>query len=226
MKSTFGAFDFSGRPALVIGAVLGLLACAVALAACSPFNRVFALDPQTGAQRWSFDPEVDLTGRYANQLVCRGVTYWRDASAPEGAACERRIFSATNDARLFAVDAETGPACAGFGDGGKVDLNPAAGDQLWQGEYQVTSPPTVLGDRVIVGSAVSDNARTDAPSGVVLAFDARSGRELWAWDLAPPWTTTCGPSISRRERSSGGGGLPPAARPRPWRTGSGASPTW
>ena len=153
---------------------------------CSPFNRVFALDPQTGAQRWSFDPEIDLTGDYANQLICRGVEHWRDASAPAEAACARRIFTATNDARLFAIDAETGRACADFGDAGQVDLNPAAGDQLRQGEYQVTSPPAVLGDRVIVGSAVSDNARTDAPSGVVRAFDARSGRELWAWDLAPP----------------------------------------
>jgi len=153
---------------------------------CSPFNRVFAIDPQTGAQRWSFDPEIDLTGRYANQLICRGVAHWRDASAPVGAACGRRIFTATNDGRLFAIDAETGRACDGFGNAGQVDLNRAAGEQLWQGEYQVTSPPAVLGDRVIVGSAVSDNARTNAPSGVVRAFDARSGRELWAWDLAPP----------------------------------------
>jgi quinoprotein glucose dehydrogenase len=267
MKSMFEAFALSGRPALVNGAVRGLLACAMALAACSPeagveparprdatewpsyggdpggqrfasqdeitrenvgrleiawtfhtgdfsdgtgeiqsgsafeatpilvdgllyvcspFNRVFALDPQTGAQLWGFDPEIDLTGRYANQLVCRGVEYWRDVSAPKGAACTRRIFTATNDARLFAIDAETGRACSDFGAGGQVDLNPAAGDQLWRGEYQVTSPPAVLQDRVIVGSAVGDNARIDAPSGVVRAFDARSGRELWAWDLAPP----------------------------------------
>jgi quinoprotein glucose dehydrogenase len=153
---------------------------------CSPFNRVFALDPQSGALRWSFDPAIDLAGRYANQLVCRGVAYWRDAAASEGASCARRIFTATNDARLFAIDAETGRACSGFGDGGQVDLNPAAGDQWWRGEYQVTSPPALIGDLAIVGSAVSDNARTDAPSGVVRAFDARSGREVWAWDLAPP----------------------------------------
>ena len=67
-----------------------------------------------------------------------------------------------------------------------VDLNPGPGEQLWKGEYQVTSPPAVVGDRVVVGSAVSDNARIDAPSGVVRAFDARTGRLAWAWDLAPP----------------------------------------
>jgi quinoprotein glucose dehydrogenase len=153
---------------------------------CSPFNRVVALDPQTGAERWSFDPRIDLSQRYANQLVCRGVAHWSDPAAPEGAACTRRIFTATNDARLIALDAETGLACAGFGEGGQLALAPGAGEQLWKGEYQMTSPPALIGDRVIVGSAVSDNARTDAPSGVVRAFDARTGRPVWAWDLSPP----------------------------------------
>jgi quinoprotein glucose dehydrogenase len=50
----------------------------------------------------------------------------------------------------------------------------------------VTSAPEVVGDRVMVGSFVSDNVRTDAPSGMVRAFDARTGALVWAWDLAPP----------------------------------------
>jgi quinoprotein glucose dehydrogenase len=50
----------------------------------------------------------------------------------------------------------------------------------------VTSAPTVIGDRVVVGSFIADNIRTDAPSGVVRAFDPRSGALVWAWDLAPP----------------------------------------
>jgi quinoprotein glucose dehydrogenase len=153
---------------------------------CSPFNRVFALDPGTGALRWRFDPGVDLTGRYANQLVCRGVAHWRDEAAPRDAVCAARIFTATSDARLVALDAASGRPCAGFGDGGEVDLAEGVGPTLWHGEYQVTSPPAVIDDRVVVGSAVSDNARIDAPSGVVRAFDARDGSLLWAWDLAPP----------------------------------------
>jgi len=156
------------------------------LVVCSPFNRVVALDPVTGAVRWRFDPRIPLDGRYANQLVCRGVSTWLDAAAPAGAACRRRILTATNDARLFALDAATGAPCADFGRGGEVDLNPAAGEQRWRGEYQVTSPPAVVGDLVVVGSAVGDNQRWDAPSGVVRAFDARTGAERWAFDLAPP----------------------------------------
>ena len=153
---------------------------------CSPFNRVFALDPESGEAIWTFDPQIDLSGAYANQLVCRGVTYFRDPDAPPDAVCARRILTATNDARLIALDARTGRRCVEFGSGGEIDLNPAAGPQRWKGEYQVTSPPALIGSRVIVGSAVSDNARTDAPSGVVRGFDARNGRELWAWDLRPP----------------------------------------
>jgi len=153
---------------------------------CTPFNRVIALDPVTGAEKWVHDPQIDLTGRYANQLVCRGVTAWLDEKADRDSSCQRTIFTATNDARLIALDAGTGRRCEGFGSDGEVDLNAAAGEQKWKGEYQVTSPPVVVDGVVVVGSAVSDNARIDAPSGVVRGFDARSGKLLWAWDLAPP----------------------------------------
>ncbi len=153
---------------------------------CTPFNRVIALSPVTGEEVWAHDPQIDLSGRYANQLICRGVAAFEDRRAERGGACASRIFTATNDARLIALDAQSGRRCEGFGVGGEVDLNPDAGDQLWKGEYQVTSPPVVFEDMVIVGSAVGDNQRIDAPSGVVRAFDARTGRLRWAWDLAPP----------------------------------------
>jgi len=153
---------------------------------CTPYNRVIALDPATGAERWAFDPNIELAGYYGNQLVCRGVSTWLDPEALLGGVCRRRILTATNDARLFALDAATGKPCADFGSGGSVDLNPGAGPQEWRGEYQVTSPPAVSRDAVIVGAAVSDNQRSNAPSGVVRAYDARTGALRWAWDLRPP----------------------------------------
>ena len=152
---------------------------------CTPYNRVVALDAETGEERWSFDPRIDLRSRYANQLVCRGVSTWLDPGLPAGAACARRVFTTTNDARLFALDAQSGEPCREFGAGGVVDLNPGVGELRWRGEYQVTSAPAVGRDVVVVGSAVSDNVRVDAPSGVVRAWDARSGALRWAWDLAP-----------------------------------------
>jgi quinoprotein glucose dehydrogenase len=153
---------------------------------CTPFNRVIALHPETGAVRWSFDPRIDLSGRYANQLVCRGVATWLDPKRMYDKACRRRIFTATNDARLIALDALSGRPCADFGRVGVVDLNEGPGPQRWKGEYQVTSPPAVIGELVVVGSAVGDNQRVDAPSGVVRAYDVRSGELRWSQDLAPP----------------------------------------
>ncbi|MEZ5559407.1 MAG: pyrroloquinoline quinone-dependent dehydrogenase [Pseudomonadales bacterium] len=152
---------------------------------CSPFNRVIALDPLTGAELWQYDPAIDLDGHYANQLICRGVAYWR-GPVDDGRDCAARVFTATNDARLIALDAASGRPCTDFGSDGQIDLNPGVGKQEWRGEYQVTSPPTVVDGLVVVGSAVSDNERIDAPSGVVRAYDARTGVLRWAWDLAPP----------------------------------------
>ena len=152
---------------------------------CTPYNRVIALDPESGDEIWSYDPSIDLKGTYGNQLVCRGVSPWQDPSR-SGERCALTIFTATNDARLIAIDGETGKPCEGFGQRGVVDLNPGAGRQEWRGEYQVTSPPAVGRGVVVVGSAITDNQRIDAPSGVVRAYDARTGALRWAWDLRPP----------------------------------------
>jgi quinoprotein glucose dehydrogenase len=152
---------------------------------CTPYSNVVALDPETGAQRWRFDPKLrnrKLEGPYP--LVCRGVSYWREPRLA-GAACEERILTATIDSELIALDARTGTPCAGFGNGGRVDLRQGVGAAPpW--ETYTTSPPLVLGDSVIVGALVSDNLRVDAPSGVIRAFDARSGALRWAWDPVPP----------------------------------------
>lgn len=148
---------------------------------CSPFNEVIALDPGTGAQRWRYDPKIATNQRPANRYVCRGVTYWIDDEAPANAACRSRIFMGTNDVRLIALDAKTGIPCAGFGNGGEVTLD--VGTALeWPGEFQITSPPAIGRGVVVVGSAIGDNRRVDAPSGAVRAFDARTGRARWTFE--------------------------------------------
>jgi quinoprotein glucose dehydrogenase len=171
---------------------------------CTPANRVFALDAETGAERWRFDAHPDLTGTVYT-ATCRGVALWpagegagapaaadpegtgRAGDAPDGAppACTRRVFAGTMDGRLLALDAADGRPCAGFGRAGELDLREGLGD-VRPGEYGVTSPPTVVGDAVAVGALVLDNRRTDAPGGVVRAFDARTGALRWAFDPRPP----------------------------------------
>jgi len=86
-----------------------------------------------------------------------------------------------NDVRLIALDAKTGMPCADFGKGGEIKL--AIGMRLdWPGEFQITSPPAVGRGVVVVGSSIGDNSRVDAPSGMVRAFDARSGEPRWTFE--------------------------------------------
>ena len=151
---------------------------------CTPFNDVIALDPLTGGELWRYAHNLDLTGSYDNQMVCRGVSYW-PGNADQG-ACSSRVFSATNDGYLIALDAGTGSPCADFGADGRIKLRAGVGDQDYLGEYQQTSPPAIVGNNVVIGAAIGDNRRIDAPSGVVRAFDARTGEQSWAFDLAPP----------------------------------------
>ncbi len=148
---------------------------------CTPFNEVVALNPATGRARWRYDPGIPADFRPGNRWVCRGVTHWRDPQAAANAVCASRIIMGTNDARVIALDAKTGQRCAGFGEEGEVKLDP--GMPLdYAGEFQVTSPPVVARDTIVVGSSFADNRRVDAPRGIVRAFDARTGEARWTWD--------------------------------------------
>ncbi|KHJ53887.1 hypothetical protein LA66_14965 [Aureimonas altamirensis] len=148
---------------------------------CSPGNKVFALDPASGEERWRFDPQVDPRAMESMfSAACRAVSYWQEPQATD-APCERRVFVAAADGRLFGLDAGAGAACPTFGDAGIVDLTQGMGLNE-PGHASSNSGPAVVGDLVIVGQQVSDNQRRDAPSGVVRAYDARSGALVWAWD--------------------------------------------
>jgi quinoprotein glucose dehydrogenase len=153
-----------------------------ALIFCTPFNDVIALDPGTGIERWRFEANIDLDQRPANQFVCRGVSQWRDSET--SGVCASRILMGTNDGRLIAIDAESGESCPDFGDGGQVVLDVGT-ELVWPGEFQITSPPVVIGDTVVVGSAISDNVRVAAPHGTVRAFDVRTGESKWDFDPIP-----------------------------------------
>src|SRR5580700_4951760 len=150
----------------------------------TPFNRVIALDPETGKQRWAYDPKIDLDGDYGDGLVNRGVATWLDLSRDQGQVCRRRIFESTQDARLVALDAGSGTPCTDFGRAGQVSLRDV--QQYHPGWYHMTSPPVIIDDLVIVGSAINDNHRVDMARGVVRAYDARTGVLRWRWDPLPP----------------------------------------
>ncbi|MCD9006465.1 membrane-bound PQQ-dependent dehydrogenase, glucose/quinate/shikimate family [Luteimonas sp. XNQY3] len=184
---------------------------------CTPMNKVFALDADTGTEKWSFDPQPADTQTWNR---CRGVAYYEpaavthslaqatatagdDATAPPAPAaaittpatantCSRRIVLTTIDARLIELDADTGTPCGSFGQGGTVDLKVGMGE-VKPAYYIPTSMPTVVQDLVIVGGWVFDGRSVDEPSGVLRAFDANSGELAWAWDLGNPAITRLPP---------------------------------
>lgn len=149
---------------------------------CTPFNRVFALDPATGKERWVYDPGVDMSGELVTN--CRGVSSWQDPQAA-GQTCSHRIVTGTLDARLIVLDGRTGQPCEDFGEAGQVSLlEGLTGHEA--GEYSITSAPAIIGDLVITGSFVLDSNRPDVPSGVVRAYNIRSGEFVWGWNPVHP----------------------------------------
>ncbi|HEY7056828.1 MAG TPA: pyrroloquinoline quinone-dependent dehydrogenase [Vicinamibacterales bacterium] len=144
----------------------------------TPLGRVIALDPVTGKEKWAFDAKVPREKGYGD-FASRGVSTWQRGG-------ERRIFVATVDARLIALDAASGALIPAFGEQGIVDLRkglriPPTGFA----DYEVTSPPAVIGNTLVVGSGVADGTSNTHPSGEVRAFDAVSGRLKWTWDPIP-----------------------------------------
>ncbi len=169
----------------------------------SGFNRVFAIDPETGKQRWVYDPMIELAGNYGDGLINRGVAAWLDSARAKGKPCHRRIFETTLDARLISLDAATGEPCADFGNRGQISLRDVA--RYIPAQYHMTSPPAVIDDVVVVGSAIDDNSRVEMPSGVVRGFDARTGVLRWKWE---PLRANQAPSAAQSAE-------------KPWRTGAG-----
>lgn len=155
---------------------------------CSGLSRAFALDAETGEERWVFDSRPDMTG--TGTAKCRGVTLWHGGSnaVPDNKAvspCQTRVFMGTLDARLVAIDADTGLACEDFGEQGFVDLRSGMGGIIGN-EMAMTSPPVVINDLVVQGAMVRDNQRVDSPGGVIRAWDVRTGELRWAFDPVPP----------------------------------------
>ncbi len=154
---------------------------------CSALNKISALDAATGAEHWTFDPEtpVDAIGYNAS---CRGLVYFENPEVEPTEICATRVVNLTHDARMIALDTETGQLCPDFGNGGIVNLMEGIGDSA-PGFYAPTSPPTLVRDVLVVGSQVSDGQTREAPSGVIRGYNAVTGALDWAWDMGRPGET-------------------------------------
>ena len=158
---------------------------------CTAQNIMLALDADTGVERWRFDPEND-TPPYGIIGNCRGVTYVKLPDASPDEICAERIVTATTDARMIAVDKTTGQPCPDFGEEGQISLLAGMGE-VKPYFYFVTSPPTLASGVLVVGGWVADNQETNEPSGVVRAYDPRTGELAWAWDMGREGNTSLPP---------------------------------
>ncbi|MXN51336.1 membrane-bound PQQ-dependent dehydrogenase, glucose/quinate/shikimate family [Shinella sp. AETb1-6] len=155
---------------------------------CTPHNWAIAVDAATGKEKWKYDSNSGMNPDRQHQ-TCRGVTYYADPAATAGTTCATRVYLPTSDARLIALDAETGDVCTSFAQNGVLRLeqgmpyNPA-------GYYYSTSPPVITDEKIIIGGAVNDNYSIHSQSGVIRAFDVKTGALIWNWDSGNPDVTT------------------------------------
>ncbi|WP_119082257.1 PQQ-dependent dehydrogenase, methanol/ethanol family [Altererythrobacter sp. B11] len=124
-------------------------------------GRVYALNAATGAQLWTFEPDVDMQ---ANRAACcdqgnRGV-----------AVHDGKVFVGALDGWLYALDAKTGAVAW------KVDTI----TDRTRG-YTITGAPEVAGDLVIIGNA---GAEYDT-RGYVTAYHAGDGKQAWRFFTIP-----------------------------------------
>jgi quinoprotein glucose dehydrogenase len=136
--------------------------------------KAFALDADTGRERWRFDPFAGPGERPIG--VNRGVTYWKDGE-------DERILLGAGP-RLYALDARTGRPVAGFGSGGSVDLREGLGRDVTGLHLVSSTPGAIWRDLVIVGMRVGEGPGPAAP-GPIRAFDVRSGRLRWTFHTIP-----------------------------------------
>jgi quinoprotein glucose dehydrogenase len=147
------------------------------------FGAAFAVDAANGREVWRFDSRVPRDIGFA-EVTSRGVSLWTDSTRQDNANCKTRVYLGNIVGKLYALDAVTGKPCSDFGARGAVDLHRDARPRQ-TGQYTITSPPAIAGDRVIVGSAIGDNSAVGLERGIVRALDARSGEVLWTWDPIP-----------------------------------------
>lgn len=174
---------------------------------CTPHNWAIALDADTGEKKWEYKADVVADGQRQHQ-TCRGVSYWpgnaaasatttggqatdaapvtgAGAQSATGTTCSSRLFLPTATAKLIALDPQTGEVCKDFADNGAIDLTHNMPFKQ-HGYYYSTSPPVIADDKIIVAGAVNDNYDIHSPSGVIRAYDVRTGRLLWNWDSGNP----------------------------------------
>lgn len=124
---------------------------------------VFAVDAATGEEVWTFDPQ---TRREFIRYSCCGGPLNRGVAVHGG-----KVYVATFDARLLAIDAATGE---------KIwDVDTL--DEGSLSKFNITAAPRVASGKVYIGQSSSEFGIR----GYVTAYDADTGEQAWRFWLVP-----------------------------------------
>jgi glucose dehydrogenase len=133
-------------------------------------NGIFAVEPETGRQLWHYP---------APQVAMRGLAFWpgREGTHP-------RVFAGVSGG-MIALDATTGKPAPGFAKEGLLDLKQGVLGDLPDAKISLQSPPTVVGNLVITGSANGENTPSLGAYGDIRAWDANTGDLVWTFHTVP-----------------------------------------
>jgi quinohemoprotein ethanol dehydrogenase len=127
----------------------------------SAWSKVYALDARDGREIWQYDPKVD--GQWARHACCdvvnRGVAVWKG-----------KVYVATIDGRMVAIDAATGKLA--WERDTLVDRTRS---------YTITGAPRIAGDKIVIGNAGAEVG----VRGYVTAYDAATGELAWRFYIVP-----------------------------------------
>ena len=132
------------------------------------FDHVYALNARTGEQIWYYAQKLGPLTTYCCGPNNRGVTALGD-----------KVYLATLDAKLVALDARTG----------KVAWETQIADPSLG--YSETMAPTAVDGKILIGT----NGGEYGIRGFVRAYDAETGKLVWNFDTVPEnsagvWATT------------------------------------
>ncbi len=147
---------------LVIGGVMYL---------STAYNRVLALEPETGKKLWEYES--------AHTPALRGIAHWAGTKD-----LPPQIVFGTADGYLISLNANTGKPVPGFGEEGIVNLKQGVADNFPNARLSMTSPPTIYKDLAITGSATGEMPARSA-SGDIRAWDMHTGKLAWTFHTVP-----------------------------------------
>lgn len=169
-RGSFRSYAYEVTPLVVDGV----------LYTTTSLGQIAAIDSTNGETLWSFDPVLYVDGRPAvHGFMTRGLAYWTDGE-------QERLLYAGGRTYLLSIDPATGRLDPDFGRGGRVDLKRGLGRTIDPSLYAVSSPPVVVGDVVVIGSAMTEGTDfREAPPGHVRGFNVRTGEMQWIFHTIP-----------------------------------------